>query len=215
MKKLAIFDLDGTLLNTIKDLGVAVNHALNINGYPTHAIETYTTRVGNGVRKLVERSMPEEFRSEQVVDKLLADFREYYNQHLYDFTTCYPGVENLLRELHGRGVALAVASNKYESAVIELINHFFGDLPFVAVCGSVEGVPRKPDPSVVFRILSEHPTRKADVIYIGDSAVDIETARRAGVAAVGVSWGFRPVDEIKSAHPDYLIDDPAELFSLI
>ena len=216
MKKLAIFDLDGTLLNTIDDLANAVNHALTLNGYPGHAIETYRTMVGNGVKKLVERAMPQDLcNNNHTLERILKDFREYYNQHLHDFSTPYPDIEALLNELHSRGVMLAVASNKYENAVCELMSHFFSSLPFVSVCGNIEGVPPKPDPSIVFRILSEHPTPKNDVIYVGDSAVDIETARRAGVTAVGVSWGFRPVSELESACADHIIDNPLDLLNLI
>lgn len=215
MKQLAIFDLDGTLLNTIDDLGHACNHALRANGYQTHPIEAYPAMVGNGVRRLIERALPAENRTEPTVDRLLADFRSYYDEHLCDYTRPYPGIENVLCELRGRGIDLAVASNKYESAVRRLIGHFFTDTEFVSVCGNIDGVPTKPDPSIVFRILTERPTPKDDVIYCGDSAVDMETARRAGVESVGVTWGFRPVRELTGAYADHIITDPAELLDLI
>ena len=215
MKQLAIFDFDGTLLNTIDDLGHACNHALRANGYQTHPIEAYPAMVGNGVRRLIERALPAENRTEPTVDRLLADFRNYYDEHLCDYTRPYPGIENVLRELRGRGIDLAVASNKYESAVRRLIGHFFTDTEFVSVCGNIDGVPTKPDPSIVFRILTERPTPKDDVIYCGDSAVDMETARRAGVESVGVTWGFRPVRELTGAYADHIITDPAELLDLI
>ena len=215
MKTLAIFDLDGTLLNTIDDLATAVNHALEVNNYPTHSIADYRLMVGNGVRRLIERALPADDRSEAIIDKLLADFRLYYDQHLHDFTTPYPGIVDLLEQMRQRGIALAVASNKYESAVRRLISALFPEIEFVAVCGNVEGVPTKPDPSIVFRILADHPTPKADIIYIGDSAVDIETARRAGVTSVGVTWGFRPERELTAALADHIISSPAEILSLL
>lgn len=215
MKRLAIFDLDGTLLNTIDDLATAVNHALEVNHYPTHAISSYRQMVGNGVRRLIERAMPAGEQSETTVDRLLGDFRAYYDEHLHDLTTPYPGIVELLEELERREVALAVASNKYESAVKRLISNFFGDRKFVAVCGNVEGIPTKPDPSIVFRILGEHPTPKAEVIYVGDSGVDMETARRAGVTAVGVTWGFRPERELTSAYADHIITSAADLLDLL
>lgn len=215
MKQLAIFDLDGTLLNTIDDLGHACNHALAAGGLPTHPIEAYPAMVGNGVRRLIERALPAEHRTNDIIDSILVDFRAYYDQHLCDFTRPYIGIENLLHELRNRGVDLAVASNKYESAVGRLISHFFPDIHFAAVCGNIDGVPAKPDPSIVFRILSERPTPKDDVIYVGDSAVDMETARRAGVEAVGVTWGFRPVRELTAAFADHIISDPAELLNLL
>lgn len=215
MKQLAIFDLDGTLLNTIDDLGHACNHALAAHALPSHPIEAYPAMVGNGVRRLLERALPAEHRTDSNIDNILVDFRAYYDQHLCDFTRPYIGIENLLHELRNRGVDLAVASNKYESAVARLISHFFPDIPFAAVCGNIDGVPAKPDPSIVFRILTERPTPKDAVIYVGDSAVDMETARRAGVEAVGVTWGFRPVRELTAAFADHIISDPAELLDLL
>lgn len=215
MKQLVIFDLDGTLLNTIADLGAATNHALATGGFGTHPIEAYPMMVGNGVRRLIERALPSENRDQATVDRLLASFRQYYDSHLTDYTEPYEGIPALLAELKSRGVAMAVASNKYESAVRRLIGHFFPDVPFAAVCGNVEGVPVKPDPSIVFRVLSEHPTAKADVLYAGDSAVDIETARRACVESVGVSWGFRPVRELTNAYADHIVTDPADILSLL
>lgn len=215
MKQLAIFDLDGTLLNTIADLGTATNAALEACGYPTHAIDTYRMMVGNGVRKLIERAMPAEANANpESVDTMLKAFRAYYDEHLCDLTKPYDGIPELLAELHSHGVALAVASNKYESAVKRLIGHFFPDIPFAAVCGNLEGVPAKPDPSIVFRILGEHPTPKAQVLYIGDSAVDIETARRACVESVGVAWGFRPLRELTGAYADHIANTPADIAAL-
>lgn len=215
MKQLVIFDLDGTLLNTISDLGTATNHALEANGYPPHPIESYPFMVGNGVRRLVERAIPSEGRTDVNIDKLLNDFRSYYDEHLCDFTKPYPGIETLLEDLTVHGVAVAVASNKYESAVRRLIERFFPDIKFAAVCGNVEGVPTKPDPSIVFRILGEHPAPKAEVLYVGDSGVDIETARRACIESVGVSWGFRPVRELTAAYADHIVNKPEELRDLV
>ncbi|MDO4319321.1 MAG: HAD family hydrolase [Bacteroidales bacterium] len=215
MKQLVIFDLDGTLLNTIADLGTATNHALSVNGYPTHPITSYPMMVGNGVRRLIERALPSEDRTDATIDRLLGAFKEYYNAHLYDLTEPYTGIVSLLDGLQSRGVAIAVASNKYEAAVRRLIEHFFGDRQWAAVCGQTEGVPVKPDPSIVFRILGEHPTPKADVLYVGDSGVDIETARRACVESVGVTWGFRPQRELAAAYADHIISDPADLLGLL
>lgn len=215
MKKLVIFDLDGTLLNTISDLGNAANHALAVNDFPTHSGASYPMMVGNGVRKLIERALPAEHRDDRTVDRLLTDFRAYYDEHLCDTTLPYPGIPELLGALTARSVNMAVASNKYEEATRRLIEHFFGDISFAAVCGSVDGVPRKPDPSIVFRILGECPTPKAETLYVGDSAVDIETARRACIESVGVSWGFRSVRELTAAYADHIIQSPDEIISLV
>ena len=140
MKKLAIFDLDGTLLNTIEDLGHAANYALKNHGYPTHSIASYPFFVGNGVRRLIERVLPEDARTEVTIDRLLVTFKEYYNNHNTDFSKPYEGIPELLSHLTSRGVALAVASNKYQAATEKLIAHFFPNYSFVAVEGQKEGV---------------------------------------------------------------------------
>lgn len=215
MKTLAIFDLDGTLLNTIDDLGNACNHALRSMGYPTHALLSYNMMVGNGITKLIERALPDEARSPENITEARRRFVEFYNEHCCDCTTPYPGIPQLLDELHTRNVNLAVASNKYDSAVHKIITHFFPAIPFAAIFGHLEGIPRKPDPSIVFEVLTQCPTPKADVIYIGDSAVDIETARRACVDSVGVTWGFRSETELRDAYADYIISDPDDIIPLI
>ncbi|MDE5881398.1 MAG: HAD family hydrolase [Muribaculaceae bacterium] len=213
MKTLVIFDLDGTLLNTIYDLGEACNYALRKLGYAQHPIPAYNYMVGNGVRKLMERAQPD--ADKEVIDKLLKYFKEYYGEHCTVDTRPYNGIPELLRELTDRKISIAVASNKYQAAVSKIIDHFFPDIPFVAVKGQVEGRPTKPDPSIIFEILSNHPTPKAEVLYIGDSGVDMETARRACVESVGVTWGFRPVTELREYHADNIISSPEEVLNLL
>lgn len=215
MKQLVIFDLDGTLLNTIDDLGTACNHALRCGGFPEHDISSYPFMVGNGVRRLIERALPEAARDAATVERLLVDFRQYYDNHNTDFTRPYPGIHELLQQLNARGIDVAVASNKYADAVAKLIDHYFGDIRWAAVEGQREGVPVKPDPSIVFAILLQRPTPKADVLYVGDSAVDMETAARACVDSVGVTWGFRPVSELRAAYPTYLVSDSAGILELV
>lgn len=215
MKTLAIFDLDGTLLNTIQDLGEATNHALGELGYPTHSIESYNKMVGNGVTKLLERALPVDARSIRKIEAMRTHFLEFYNEHLCDNTAPYPGIPELLAELQARNVSIAVASNKYQSAVTKLITHFFGNLNWAAIHGNREGVPTKPDPSVVFAILNEVPTPKADVLYIGDSGVDMETARRACVTSCGVTWGFRSRRELADAYADNIVNTPDDILSLL
>ncbi len=210
-----IFDLDGTLLNTIEDLGEATNHALEQMGWPTHQLSSYPFYVGNGVRRLMERAMPDDKRSKENIDALLRHFREYYDQHCCDNTRPYTGIPELLRELTARGQQLAVASNKYQKATTHLIKHFFPDVPWVAIEGQKEGVPVKPDPSIVFAILSQCPTPKSDVLYVGDSGVDMETARRACVTSIGVTWGFRPVKELRESLANHIISRPEELLTLL
>lgn len=212
MKKLVIFDLDGTLLNTIADLGNACNYALKTMGYSEHAISTYNYMVGNGVRKLVERAEPD--ADPQMLEKLLELFREYYDDHCMDETQPYPGIPELLTDLTESGVAIGVTSNKYEAAVQKIVKHYFPDIPFVALLGQTDGRPTKPDPSIVFSLLNYHPVPKNDILYVGDSAVDMETARRACIESVGVTWGFRPVAELRNAYADHIVNKPSEIFRL-
>lgn len=214
MKQLVIFDLDGTLLNSIADLGNAANHALEKAGFPTHPAEAYPRFVGNGVRRLIERVLPESHRSRETVNRLLVDFKEYYNDHLTDETRPYPGIPELLRDLTDRGIKVAVASNKYKGAVEVLIRHYFPEIPWAAIEGQKEGIPVKPDPSVVFEILSEVPTPKSGVLYVGDSGVDMETARRACVESCGVTWGFRSRQELQENYAAHIVDTPSQLLRL-
>lgn len=212
MKSLVIFDLDGTLLNTIADLGDACNYALRTLGYSEHALSTYNYMVGNGVRKLIERAEPD--ANPETVDKLLSLFREYYDEHCTDHTQPYPGIPELLNSLCDKGIAIAVTSNKYQAATERIIRHFFPDIPFVAIMGQTEDRPVKPDPSIIFAVLNEYPTPKSSVLYAGDSAVDMEAARRACIESVGVSWGFRPISELRGAYADHIVSTPEEIFDI-
>lgn len=212
MKKLVIFDLDGTLLNTIFDLGEACNYALRKMGFAQHPIPAYNYMVGNGVKKLMERAQPD--ADEQTISALLGSFREYYDEHCTDATKPYVGIPELLKSLVDEGIDIAVASNKYQDAVTKIINYYFPDVPFVAVLGQNPERPVKPDPSIVFEILGMHPTPKTEVLYVGDSGVDMETARRACVDSVGVTWGFRPISELKEGYADYIVSVPAEILKI-
>lgn len=214
-KSLVVFDLDGTLLNTIDDLGHAANYALEKNGLPTHPIESYPRMVGNGVVRLLERTLPPGCDPRVVEESLLSDFKEYYNGHNTVYTTPYPGIIDLLGELAEAGVSMAVASNKYQAATEKIISHYFPKIPWVAVEGQREGIPVKPDPSVVFCILASAKVSKAETIYVGDSGVDMETARRACVDSVGVTWGFRSRQELIDYNAGRIVDAADEILSLI
>ena len=211
MKKLVIFDLDGTLLNTIADLGNACNYALRTMGFSEHPLSSYPFMVGNGVRALMKRAQLD--ADDSVVDKLLIHFKEYYNDHNCEDTVPYKGIPELLSELSERDVKIAVASNKYQEAVDKIIAHYFSDIPFAAVCGQIDSRLPKPDPSIVFSVLNECPTPKAQVLYVGDSGVDMETARRACVESIGVTWGYRPVSELRKAGADYIESKPSSILT--
>ena len=215
MKKLVIFDLDGTLLNTIEDLGNAANYALSQNGYPTHSLASYPFFVGNGVRNLIRKALPDDARTDSIIDSLLKDFKEYYNEHNTDCTKPYDGIVELLKKLQDNGVKMAVASNKYQQATEKIIASYFGDIDFVAVYGQRDGVNVKPDPSVVFSILADAKVPKSDVLYVGDSGVDMETARRACVDSVGVTWGFRSEKELNEYHADRIVNKVSDIFDIV
>lgn len=214
-KTFVIFDLDGTLLNTIDDLGTAANVAMEQLGYPTHSMIAYKAMVGDGVTKLIERALPTDVRNERTVTDARRRFADYYDNHCCDYTAPYPGIELLIRELASRGINLGVASNKYQRAVSRLVSYYFPGIQFKAVLGQREGVPVKPDPSIIFEALNICPTPKAEVLYVGDSGNDIVAGKRACVDTVGVTWGFRPAVDLTAAYADYIIDDPAELLGLV
>ena len=214
MKKLAIFDLDGTLLNTIADLAHSTNYVLNKLGYPTHEIEKYNFMVGNGINKLFERALPEGEKTEENVLRVRKEFIPYYDIHNADDSRPYPGVPELLTDLQSAGIQIAVASNKYQAATEKLIAHYFPSIHFTAVFGQREGISVKPDPTVVFDILKLANVEKNEVLYIGDSGVDMQTAANAGVTACGVTWGFRPKSELEEFKPAFIVDTTEKILSL-
>ena len=214
-KRLAIFDLDGTLLNTIADLATATNQALEACGFPTHPIEAYPFFVGNGINKLFERALPAEARTEENVLRIRAHFLPYYDEHNADLSRPYPGIPQLLENLQAAGIQMAVASNKYHRATEKLIRHYFPTIRFSAILGQREGVPIKPHPQIVEDILALVPVSKEEVIYIGDSGVDMQTALNAGVESIGVTWGFRPREELLQYSPTHLADTAKEIENII
>ncbi len=214
-KRLVIFDLDGTLLNTIGDLAVACNAVLAVRGLPQHSYEEYCHFVGNGIMRLVERALPEPLRSAENVALVRADFVRYYLEYIDRYTKPYEGIPELLQTLVDRGVTLAVASNKFQAGTEKLIRRFFPDIPFAAVLGQRPGVPLKPSPAVVEEILAQTGIAPAQTLYVGDSGVDIETAAAAGVHSVGVTWGFRDRQELVDAGADHLVDTPAAILQLL
>lgn len=212
---LAIFDLDGTLLNTIGDLAASCNYIMRQNNLPEHTLDEYKTFVGNGVKRLVERATPDHLRTPENIERLRREFVEYYQAHISQNTTPYNGITDVLRILSAEGVKLAVASNKFQSGTAKLINIFFNDIPFSCVFGGRDGVAPKPAPDVVSEILQVTATKPERTIYIGDSGIDIQTAKAAGVCSVGCSWGFRSVEELKDNTPDYIIDNTHQIAEII
>jgi phosphoglycolate phosphatase len=215
MKKLAIFDLDGTLLNTIADLANATNQALEALGFPTHPTEAYVNMVGNGINKLFERALPEGQKTEENVLAVRAKFIPYYNIHNADFSAPYAGTVELLEQIQARGVKLAVASNKYQEATVRLVAHYFPTIRFSSVFGNRDGVAPKPDPTIVYDIIREAQVEKEDVLYVGDSEVDMNTAINAGVEACAVTWGFCSRERLEKYNPKHIVDSAETILSFI
>lgn len=202
-----IFDLDGTLLNTLCDLAGSVNAALAKNNMPQRTLNEVREFVGNGVRNLMLRAVPGGSEN-PAFEQAFADFKEHYARHCADQTAPYPGVLELLAELNERGYKLAVVSNKLDAAVKKLAMQYFGDLLSVAI-GEKENVRRKPAPDSVFAAMEELSSDSAHSIYVGDSDVDIKTAENAGIPCISVTWGFRD-REFLAAHGAYLYADNTE-----
>lgn len=208
-----IFDLDGTLLNTIDDLGYACNYALEKTGYPTYPISAYPAKVGNGINNLIRRALPEAERTEENIWRVRAYFVPYYNDHNCDYTRPYDGMPEVLKQLKAQGHQLAVASNKYQAATEKIVNHFFPDL-FDVILGEREGVERKPNPQIVLDILSTLNIKHSTLLYLGDSLVDFETAKNAGVPFVACSWGFVKREQLLEAGIRCIVDQPKEIITL-
>lgn len=214
-KKLVIFDLDGTLLDTIADLAQATNQALQTLGFPTHPQESYYRFVGSGINKLFERALPENARTEENILKVRALFVPYYDTHNTVLTRPYSGIVELLDSLQTQGMILAIASNKYQSATEKLVKHYFPKINFSSVLGQREGWPVKPDPLFVREILNKTQVTVQDTLYVGDSDVDMMTARNAGVEACAVTWGFRSKEELLSYHPAFVAEKAEEIGKIL
>lgn len=207
--KLVIFDLDGTVLDTLQDLANAVNFALEKHGYPCHSVEKVRTMVGNGVANLITRALPAGTDAE-IHAAVLADFKARYREHMNDCTRPYDGIADLLRSLQDAGVKVGINSNKYDGALQNLCHLHFEGLYDYAV-GESEATPKKPDPAAAWRIMQTVNAEKSETIYIGDSNVDLDTARNAGIDAAWVSWGLRRAEEMQGCEIPLRFDSAAEL----
>ncbi len=213
--RLVIFDLDGTLLDTIGDLAVACNASLAMRGLPQHSYDDYCGFVGNGIMRLVERALPEPLRTPENVALMRADFVRCYTKHIDARTRPYEGVPELLAVLSQRGLRLAVASNKFQAGTEKLVRRFFPGIAFDPVFGQREGVPLKPDPAVAETILSLTETPPGQALFVGDSGIDILTAKAAGIRSAGVTWGFRSRTELEEAGADHIVDRAEEILALL
>ena len=212
MDGLIIFDLDGTLLNTIEDIGEACNHALEQCGYPKREMDEYNALVGRGIDNLFMGAMPESEISDENVAKMRNAFIPYYDQHKCDRTKPYPGITDVLKMIKEAGIPVAIASNKYQEGTERLVKHFFGFMDFVTILGQREGMPIKPSPEIVFEAMrAASCTDKNKVIYVGDSNVDMQTGANAGIRTIGVTWGFRTKEELESYNPWQIVQHTEDL----
>lgn len=209
----ALFDLDGTLLDTLTDLSAAANHALQDVGRPTYPRDAYRTLVGQGVRNLFIDALGPDHQNK--LEDALASFHLYYADHRFDTTRAYPGIDAMLDRLAKADLKLAVLSNKPHAATVDVVDRFFGKLSWAAVRGHKPGTEPKPDPASaidVLRVLGVAPDR---CVYVGDTKVDMLTGKAAGMFTVGVSWGFRSVDELKENGADAIVDSADEILGLV
>lgn len=212
MKKIVIFDLDGTLLNTLDDLADSTNFALSKFNYPTRTIEEVRQFVGNGVAKLIERAIPEG-KNNSNFEKCLAIFKENYAQNMYNKTAPYNGISDMLANLKSKGLKIAVVSNKFDLAVKELCQKYFnGYIDFAAGENEAAGIKKKPAPDTVLEVLKEFNLKPNEAIYVGDSDVDIMTAKNSDMPCISVTWGFRDEKFLLSYGATILIDSPDEIY---
>lgn len=209
MIKCAVFDLDGTLINTIEDLGDAGNYTLKQFGKDKEwSYDEYKYFVGNGNRKLVERIFEGKL-SEKELDKAFNVFMEYYDKNKLNKTKPYDGIIDAIKEIKEKGIKVCVCTNKVQEAAIGILDYFFGENFFDVIVGQVDGVPTKPNPTMAVKAVEQTGCKRSEALYFGDTNIDMQTANNAGIEAVGVTWGFRKFDELFKENPSVIIDEPS------
>jgi phosphoglycolate phosphatase len=211
--KIAVFDLDGTLADTLADLADAVNHGLRELGCPEHTYDEYRYMVGNGAKMLCLRALPDDRKDE--LEQLRKLFSQYYGSHFLDKTRLYDGIGDLLRKLSDSGVKLAVATNKPEEFAEQIIGKLLPDIPFVRVLGGCSHRPVKPDTQILAEIFAQLPDEDCEAFMIGDSNVDIQTAHNAGITGIGCTWGFRGREELERAGADLIAEAPGDIAGFV
>ncbi|MDR1872860.1 MAG: HAD family hydrolase [Deltaproteobacteria bacterium] len=210
----AIFDLDGTVLNTLPDLADSLNIALKAAGYPTHDLNGYRPMVGNGMAKMIERALPPDHQDPSTQSQILAAFKKEYALRQCDKTAPYPGIVELLRDLKAQGWSLGLLSNKDHENTLQVVNHFFPQI-FTEILGVKPGATTKPDPTGALGICASFGVSPNQVFYVGDSGVDMATAKGAGCRPIGVAWGFRPQEELIENGALAILKNPADFLPLI
>lgn len=208
-----IFDLDGTLLNTIDDLADTGNHVCTLHGWPTHTVDAFKLMVGNGIPKLVERFAPQG-TSQEMLDQAYQEFMDWYGVHKEDKTAPYAGMPEVAKALREAGVSIAVLSNKADVMAGPVVEHYYPGI-FPVVQGALPGLPTKPDPTLLYKLMERLGATREDTLFVGDSNVDIRTAKNGGLTGCGVLWGFRSREELEAAGADMIVSTPQELQDLI
>lgn len=210
---IAIFDLDGTLADTLKDLADATNYGLRQLGYPVHDYDSYRYFVGNGVQKLCFRALPEKKKDE--TDRLLGLFSEYYSAHFLDKTALYPGIKETVSRLSDAGIVCAIATNKPQDFARQIASALLPEIEFIKVLGGCPERQKKPDTAIINEIFAALPGAPEHAYMIGDSAVDVQTAQNAGIASIGCVWGFRGREELENAGADYIAECADDIRQII
>ncbi|MBM4055656.1 MAG: HAD family hydrolase [Planctomycetes bacterium] len=213
--KAIIFDLDGTLIDSLEDLGNATNRVLLKNNFPTHTMEDYRYFVGEGVVALITRALPEEIRDEATINACVGEFREDYRKNWNIKTKLYEGIAEMLDSVTLRGLKMAVLSNKPDYFTKKCVAEFLPKWNFERVIGQRDNVPKKPDPAGADEIAEHLAILPSEILYLGDTPIDMKTATAAGMFPVGVLWGFRPEDELKRSGAQRVIHKPQELMKVI
>ncbi|MBR1694867.1 MAG: HAD family hydrolase [Selenomonas sp.] len=214
--KAAIFDLDGTLIDSLADLADSANEMLVGFGFPQHDLDKYRYFVGNGSRKLIERCLPAEKAADSAfVDEALAKYKLCYDKNLTHKTVCYEGIMDMLTALQAKHIPLGICTNKHQSAADVIVDKLFPKDMFVSVIGDCKDMPRKPDPKKVLLIAAKMGVKPVEVAYFGDTSVDMDTGNNAGMLPIGVTWGFRPKEELVEHGAKVLLDNPLDLFSKV
>lgn len=209
-----IFDMDGTLLDTVVDIAESSNYALKQKGYSGHKVDEYRYFVGNGVRKLIERALPEKARTEKIIDECLALFNTHYNENCMNRTEPYPGITEVFEYIDEEGIKTSILSNKSHDFTEKIAEYYFNTGLFTGILGASDRFKRKPDPDSALYLAEKMQIEPAKIVYVGDTATDMKTAKAAGMIAVGAEYGFRGRDELLSNGAEYLVSSPEELIML-
>lgn len=212
--KVIIFDLDGTLIDSIKDISICANKVLEELNHPTHKMEDFKYFIGDGAKELMRRCLPQNLEDEHV-EEALALFKNYYSNNIHNNTKPFDGINELLEQLQEKGYSLNVLSNKPHEFTVQYVNNLFSNFSFDEVHGQKDGFPRKPSPEGALKIAQSLKTEPQEIYYIGDTSTDMQTAKNSNMIAIGVLWGIRDEDELRKNGADYIITEPKQLLDII